>query len=83
MRWERTGCRVDAAGTVIVYSPPSASPLTIEQRKDTRTNVTVFAVVRDGTAIAARQTLAEAKRIAERYIYDEPAREALKGAGAE
>ena len=77
MRWERTGCRVDEAGTVIVYSPPYASPLTIEQRKDTRTNVTVFAVVRDGTAIAARQTLADAKRIAERYIYEQDE----KGAG--
>ena len=77
MRWERTGCRVDEAGTVIVYSSPYASPLTIEQRKDTRTNVTVFAVVRDGTAIAARQTLADAKRIAERYIYEQDE----KGAG--
>lgn len=78
MRWERTGCRVDEAGTTIVYSHPYTSPLTIEQRKDTRTNVTVFAVVRDGTAIAARQTMQEAKRIAERYLYET----AEKGAGA-
>ena len=78
MRWERTGCRVDEAGTVIVYAPHCASPLTIEQRRDARTNVTVFAVVRDGTAIAARQTMQEAKRIAERYIYEQDE----KGAGA-
>ena len=70
MRWERTGCRVDEAGTVIVYAPPCASPLTIEQRRDARTNVTIYAVVRDRTAIAARQTMGEAKRIAERYLYE-------------
>ena len=67
---------------VIVYSPPCASPLTIEQRKDTRTCVTIYAVVWDGTAIAARQTMQEAKRIAERYLYEEPDAAVMKGVEA-
>lgn len=82
MRWEKTGCRTDETGTVVVYEPPCASPLTIEQRKDAKTGFVAYAVVRRGETLARRQTMAEAKRVAERYLYDTPAAELLKGAGA-
>ena len=70
MKWKRTGCRTDESGTVIVYSPPCASPLTIEQRRHAGTGFIEFAVVRGPRDLAARQTMQEAKRIAERYIYN-------------
>ena len=83
MRWEKTGCRTDETGTVIVYEPPCASPLTIEQRRDARTGFTTYAVCRRSEALARRQTMAEAKRLAERYLYEEPAAAIMEGAGAQ
>ena len=72
MRWERTGCRTEELGTVIVYEPPCASPLRIEQRKDARTGFVTYCVLRESAEIAEKQTMADAKRVAERYLYDVP-----------
>jgi len=79
MRWDKTGGRTDELGTVIVYTPPCPSPLTIEQRKDAKTGFVAYAVVRRGVALARRQTMAEAKRLAERYLYE---RQEAEKAGA-
>lgn len=81
MRWERTGCRTDETGMVIVYEPPCASPLRIEQRKDARTGFVAYCVLRRSAEIAEKQTMADAKRVAERYLYEEPEKEDIPVAG--
>ena len=77
MRWERTGCSTTDEGTTITYELPRC-PLRIESRKrhiphadrSGTWDYTTFFVMRGNEEIAERQTLADAKRIAERYVMD-------------
>lgn len=82
MKWERTGCRVDEAGTTITYEPPTTlswtSPVRIESRKRHIPHAngsgtwdhTTYVVLRGDETLAKKERLQDAKRVAERYVMD-------------
>lgn len=77
-RWSIVGRRYDDVMEVVEYEPPYRSPLTIEKQTNRLTGFVAFVVLRDGEKLAARQTMGECKRLAERYMYEEPAAKLLE-----
>lgn len=72
MKWNIIGRRYEDKMEGVLYEPPCPSPLTIEKQTNRETGFVAFVVFRGGVEIDAKQTMGEAKRVAERYIYDVP-----------
>lgn len=75
MMWEKTGKRIGQEGTTITYEL-ARCPMRIESRKRHIPHAngsgtwdhTSFFVLRGDEVIAEKQTLEEAKKLAERYV---------------